>query len=75
MVIVFSFCHIYELYIYCKVIFIIHIVHCNLILKISADPYLLACPRTLKTIEPALGILSLRKHWYAYDNKENLIVL
>jgi hypothetical protein len=46
----------YELYIYCKVIFIICTIYTVILtLKISlTDPYLLACPKALKIIEPAL---------------------
>jgi Na+/H+ antiporter NhaB len=48
----------YELYIYCKVIFIICTIYIViLILKFClTGPYLLACPRALKIIEPALSV-------------------
>lgn len=45
----------YELYIYCKIIFIIHSIYSNFDIKVSCtSPYLLTCPRAFKIIELAL---------------------
>jgi len=63
MVTVFSFFYIvmfYELHIYCKIILLFILCTVILILKTSSTaPYLLACPRALKIIEPALVAIIL----------------
>jgi len=49
----------HELYIYCKVIFIIHTIYCNFDTKnYLTILYFLACPRVLEIIEPALIVAS-----------------